>query len=155
MMVSYLGSVVDRSRRASYGFISFLVMRTPSGYSPCSRFTVGCWPHHVIRSASCKITFKRLVVTPQGFRASPVLDKMIVARREGREAMSAENFAHLACPNPDCSSYGQRGRGNLRPHGWSTADKRIRCLRCTLCGQHFSARANTPLFGLRTHEDKL
>jgi transposase-like protein len=95
------------------------------------------------------------VVTPQGFRASLVVDKMIVARREGREAMSAENFAHLACPNPDCSSYGQRGRDNLRPHGWSTADKRIRCLRCTTCGQHFSARANTPLFGLRTHEDQL
>src|SRR4029077_1613714 len=96
-----------------------------------------------------------MVVTPQDFRARPVLYKMIVARRDRREAMSSETFSHLACPNPDCSAYGQRGLDNLRPHGWSTADKRIRCLRCTTCGQHFSARANTPLFGLRTHEDKL
>jgi transposase-like protein len=69
--------------------------------------------------------------------------------------MSAEDFSHLACPNADCSSYGQRGSGNLRPHGWSTKDKSVRCLRCTTCGQHFSERANTPLFGLRTSEDTL
>jgi hypothetical protein len=69
--------------------------------------------------------------------------------------MNAEDYSHLACPNPDCSVYGQRGGGNLRPHGWSTADKRVRCLRCTTCSQHFSERANTPLFGLRTKEDTL
>jgi transposase-like protein len=69
--------------------------------------------------------------------------------------MSAEDFSQLACPNPECSAYGQRDAGNLRPHGWSTKDKRVRCLRCTTCGQHFSQRANTPLFGLRTNEDTL
>jgi transposase-like protein len=69
--------------------------------------------------------------------------------------MSAEDFSHLGCPNPECSAYGQRGAGNLRPHGWSTADKSVRCLRCTTCDRHFSARANTPLFGLRTSEPKL
>jgi transposase-like protein len=69
--------------------------------------------------------------------------------------MSTEDYSHLACPNPDCAAYGQRGQGNLRPHGWSTADKRVRCLRCTTCGKHFSERANTPLFGLRTNEDTL
>jgi transposase-like protein len=69
--------------------------------------------------------------------------------------MSAEDFSHLACPSPECSAYGQRGAGNLRPHGWSTQDKSVRCLRCTTCGQHFSERANTPLFGLRTAEQTL
>jgi transposase-like protein len=69
--------------------------------------------------------------------------------------MTSEDYSHLACPNPDCAAYGRRGQANLRPHGWSTADKRVRCLRCTACGQHFSERANTPLFGLRTHEDTL
>jgi hypothetical protein len=69
--------------------------------------------------------------------------------------MSAEDFSHLACPNQECSAYGQRGAANLRPHGWSTQDKSVRCLRCTTCGQHFSERANTPLFGLRTSEQTL
>src|SRR6478609_7435037 len=69
--------------------------------------------------------------------------------------MSAEDFSHLACPNTDCSAYGRRGAGNLRPHGWSTKDKSVRCLRCTTCDTHFSERANTPLFGLRTDEDTL
>src|SRR3954471_2335282 len=69
--------------------------------------------------------------------------------------MSAEDFSGLACPNADCSAYGQRGSGNLRPHGWSTKDKSVRCLRCTTCGQHFSERANTPLFGLRSSEQTL
>ena len=69
--------------------------------------------------------------------------------------MSAENFSHLACPNPDCPAYGQRGAGNLRPHGWSGRGRRIRCLHCATCGIDFSQRANTPLFGLRTAEDTL
>ena len=59
--------------------------------------------------------------------------------------MSEETFAHLACPNPDCPAYGQRGAGNLHPHGWSGRGHRIRCLRCTTCGKDFSQRANTPL----------
>jgi len=69
--------------------------------------------------------------------------------------MSAEAYAHLACPNPDCPHYGQRGAGNLRLHGWSGRGQRIRCLHCATCGTDFSQRANTPLFGLRTHEDTL
>src|SRR6478672_5295929 len=69
--------------------------------------------------------------------------------------MSAEDFSHLACPNADCPDYGRRGAANLRPHGWSTQDKSVRCLRCTTCGQHFSERANTPRFGLRTSEQTL
>lgn len=69
--------------------------------------------------------------------------------------MSADEFSHLACPNPDCPSYGQRGAGNLRLHGWSGTGHRIRCLHCATCGTDFSERANTPLFGLRTAEDTL
>jgi len=69
--------------------------------------------------------------------------------------MSAENYSHLACPNPDCQAYGRRGGGNLRPHGWSSRGHRIRCLHCVQCGTDFSQRANTPLFGLRTSEDTL
>ena len=69
--------------------------------------------------------------------------------------MSAENYSHLACPNPDCQAYGRRGGGNLRPHGWSGRGHRIRCLHCVQCGTDFSQRANTPLFGLRTSEDTL
>ena len=49
--------------------------------------------------------------------------------------MSAEDFSHLACPNPDCADHGRRGAANLRPHGWSTQDKRVRCLRCATCGR--------------------
>jgi hypothetical protein len=69
--------------------------------------------------------------------------------------MSALDYPHLACPNPDCKAYGQRGCGNLRLHGWSGRGHRIRCLHCATCGTDFSERANTPLFGLRTSEDTL
>jgi hypothetical protein len=69
--------------------------------------------------------------------------------------MSAEGYSHLACPNPDCPAYGQRGAGNLCLHGWSGRGRRLRCLRCTTCGTDFSERANTALFGLRTAEDTL
>lgn len=69
--------------------------------------------------------------------------------------MSAEDFSNLACPNAECPDYARRGAANLRPHGWSTQDKAVRCLRCTTCSGHFSERANTPLFGLRTSEQTL
>src|SRR4051795_12753914 len=59
--------------------------------------------------------------------------------------MSAEGFSHLACPNPECPRYGQRGTGNLRLHGWSGRGKRIRCLRCATCGTDFSERATPPV----------
>ena len=67
IVMSCLGNAFDRSMRASYGFISFLVRRTPSGYLPCSRFRVGWWPHHVIRNASCRITFKQFNNAPPHF----------------------------------------------------------------------------------------
>jgi transposase-like protein len=69
--------------------------------------------------------------------------------------MSGEDYAHLACPNPDCPVYGRRGAGNLRLHGFSGRGRRIRCLHCATCGTDFSERANTPLFGLRTSEETL
>src|SRR5271167_4714910 len=65
--ISYFGNAFERSKRASYGFISFLVRQTPSGYSPCRRFTVGCWPHQLIRRASCMITFKQFNNDPPHF----------------------------------------------------------------------------------------
>jgi transposase-like protein len=80
---------------------------------------------------------------------------MKVARQEEGKAMGEFDFSQLACPNPDCPSYGQRDSGNLRLHGWSGKSQRIRCLHCVNCGSDFSQRANTPLFGLRTSEDKL
>ena len=58
MVMSYFGSVAERSRRASYGFISLAGTRTPSGYTPWSRFTVGCRPFHRIRRAHCRTTFR-------------------------------------------------------------------------------------------------
>jgi hypothetical protein len=69
--------------------------------------------------------------------------------------MSAEDYSHLACPNPDCSVYGRRGAANLRLHGWSGKTRRIRCLHCATCGTDFSERANTPLFGLTSSADTL
>ena len=69
--------------------------------------------------------------------------------------MSAEDYSHLACPNPDCADYGRRGAANLRLHGWSGKARRIRCLHCATCGTDFSERANTPLFGLTSSEQTL
>jgi len=63
--------------------------------------------------------------------------------------MSEPDWSGFACPNSDCPTYGHKGRGNLRPHGWSSKERGLRCLRCTTCGKHFSQRAGTPLY--RTH----
>ena len=68
--------------------------------------------------------------------------------------MSEHDWSAFACPNPDCPAYGRKGQGNLRPHGWSSKARGIRCLRCTTCGTHFSQRAGTPLFGTHLPQEK-
>jgi hypothetical protein len=69
--------------------------------------------------------------------------------------MTQQDLAAFACPNPQCTAYGQRGLPSLRPHGWSSKARRIRCLRCTVCGKSFSERINTPLYRTQLPEDKL
>ena len=68
--------------------------------------------------------------------------------------MSEHDWSAFACPNPDCPTYGHKGLGNLRPHGWSSKQRGIRCLRCATCGRNFSQRAGTPLFRTHLAEDK-
>jgi hypothetical protein len=68
--------------------------------------------------------------------------------------MSARDWSNFACPNPNCAVYAQTGQGNLRPHGWSSKPRGIRCLRCTVCGKNFSERTGTPLFGIRMSDEK-
>ena len=68
--------------------------------------------------------------------------------------MDERDWSVFACPNPACALFGQRGQNNLRPHGWSSKARGIRCLRCTCCGKSFSERAGTPLFGSHLAEAK-
>jgi hypothetical protein len=69
--------------------------------------------------------------------------------------MAERDWSAFACPNPTCSAYGQRGGPNIRPHGWSSKARGIRCLRCTLCGKNFSERAGTPLYRTQLPEDRI
>lgn len=50
--------------------------------------------------------------------------------------------------------YAQVGQSNLRPHGWPSKPQGIRCLRSTACGNNFSERNGTPLFGLHMSDEK-
>ena len=68
--------------------------------------------------------------------------------------MSERKWSAFACPNPDCPAYAQTGLNNLRPHGWSSKPRGIRCLRCTTCGKNFSERAGTPLYRVRLPDQK-
>ena len=69
--------------------------------------------------------------------------------------MNERDWSNFACPNPKCAAYDQRGQGNLRPHGWSSKPRNIRCLRCTLCGKNFSERTGTPLFRTQLPVEKI
>jgi len=69
--------------------------------------------------------------------------------------MNERDWSAFACPNPNCAAYGQRGGTNIRPHGWSSKLRNIRCLRCTLCGKNFSERTGTPLFRTQLPTEKI
>src|SRR4051794_38435386 len=80
--MSYFGNVVDRSSRVSIAFISLAGTRTPSAYSPASRFTVGCRPFHLIRRARCRTFFQPLSNTPVPLllqRRPAPLDRIVLA----------------------------------------------------------------------------
>jgi transposase-like protein len=68
--------------------------------------------------------------------------------------MEDRDWSVFACPNPDCPAYGQSGGKNVRPHGWSSKARGIRCLGCTACGKNFSERAGTPFFRTQLPEEK-
>jgi len=69
--------------------------------------------------------------------------------------MAERDWSTFACPNPDCPAYGPRGGAHLRPHGWSSKARGIRCLRCVTCGKSFSERAGTPLYRTQLPQEKV
>ena len=60
----------------------------------------------------------------------------------------------LACVNPECEMYGQKGEGNLTIRKYIGKKKNIRYLRCRSCQEEFSERKNTPLWGCKIGEEK-
>ena len=69
--------------------------------------------------------------------------------------MEERDWSAFACPNPQCPLFDQPRQGNLRPHGWSSKPRNIRCLRCTRCGKNFSERKGTPFFHTQLPEERL
>lgn len=57
----------------------------------------------------------------------------------------------LACTNPRCELYGQKGQGNLRVRKTYGKDG-IRFLRCACCGIEFSERKGTALWNTKVSE---
>lgn len=72
--------------------------------------------------------------------------------------MKERNFTRppiesLACVNPECEMYGQKGQENLIIRKVYGPD-RIRYLRCRCCGEEFSERKNTALWNSKIGEAK-
>ena len=59
----------------------------------------------------------------------------------------------LACVNPQCDLYGQKGRNKLTIRKVYGQDQ-IRYLRCHACGEEFSERKNTTLWNSKVPEAK-
>lgn len=62
-------------------------------------------------------------------------------------------LASLACVNPTCDLYGQKGQDNLSVRKEYGRDN-IRYLRCHQCGEEFSERKNTALWNSKIAEAK-
>jgi transposase-like protein len=63
------------------------------------------------------------------------------------------DLKELCCANPECPHGGRRGEGNLTARKVYGKD-RIQFLRCTTCGEEFSERKGTPLFGMKLAQQK-
>jgi transposase-like protein len=58
------------------------------------------------------------------------------------------------CPHPDCPNYGRTGFKNQILGAGRYGKAQTQLLRCKVCGQTFSARRGTAVFGLKTPEEK-
>lgn len=65
-----------------------------------------------------------------------------------------DDLKTFCCQNPDCSDYGQRGRGNLRVCFRNGPNKQRRVLACCTCQQRFAERKGTALYRCKLPEDK-
>ena len=64
-----------------------------------------------------------------------------------------EDLSRFCCQNPVCELQGKRDAGNLyvRAH-YGKQQRRLLC--CRVCGQRFSERKGTPLFGSKLASEK-
>lgn len=67
------------------------------------------------------------------------------------------NLENEACPNLECSLYGQTGKGNIVSNGTiktKQGENRAKFL-CKACGGSFCSRTGTIFYDLRTPEEKV
>jgi transposase-like protein len=69
------------------------------------------------------------------------------------EPQETDDLSLFCCQNPDCTDYGQRGKGNLTVPMRYGSGRRL--LRCKTCKARFSERKGTPLFDSHLSEDKV
>jgi transposase-like protein len=68
---------------------------------------------------------------------------------------TAKNWGE-PCPNPACSQYSMKNRGNVRALAtYQTQSGRRRIFACQRCGEQFSETRQTVFFDLRTPEEKV
>jgi len=65
-------------------------------------------------------------------------------------------FLDIVCPNENCSLFGVAGKGNITVYGtYKRRSGKGRKFICHTCGTTFCDRTNTPLYDLRTNEEKI
>ena len=60
----------------------------------------------------------------------------------------------FCCQNSACPDYGKRNEKNIRQHGWSGKEKKIRMLYCRSCKSYFSERKGTALWQCHLPQEK-
>ena len=68
--------------------------------------------------------------------------------------MATDDFARFCCQNPDCDSYGRRGRDNILVID-HFGKARHRLLYCRACKARFSEFKGTPFFNSRLPHPKV
>ena len=65
-------------------------------------------------------------------------------------------FLDIVCPNENCSLFGVAGKGNITVYGtYKRRSGKGRKFICHTCGTTFCDRTNTPLYDLRTNEERI
>jgi transposase-like protein len=80
-----------------------------------------------------------------------------MAKRAKKRRGPKPKYLDVACPNPKCKRYGQKGFGNVVSNGTyrTRSTGKARLFLCRTCGKAFSSRSGTTFFNLRTPKKKV
>ncbi|MBU1054907.1 MAG: hypothetical protein KKC46_13930 [Proteobacteria bacterium] len=97
------------------------------------------------------------IIEPSVDRADNSKISCFMEKTSNYDPLIVDEKENIICPNPECTMYGKKGRGNIVSNGTYKTKTGFISKRfiCKECSKSFCSRSNTLFYDLRSSEDKV